>query len=114
MTRRSCRRPGTRAAFIFFSDYPLAVGSYTSQLFYEGVPVAAHRFAVKDNPPQQTELANFGVFYGDVYTRRANPRHPRHPSARCRACTRTGDLPPNSNLRLFWYDPDGVLVTTRF
>jgi len=102
---------GTRAAFIFFPDYPLAVGSYTAQLFYEGAPVAAHRFAVKDNPPQQTELANFGVYYGDVYsgepilvTRAIHPQDVVHVRG-------TGDLPPNSNLRLFWYDPDGVLVT---
>ena len=102
---------GTRAAFIFHTDFPLAVGSYAAHLFYEGVPVAAHRFAVKDNPPQQTELVNFGVYYGDVYsgepilvTRAIHPQDVVHVRG-------TGDLPPNSNLRLFWYDPDGALVT---
>ena len=42
-------------------------GEYTAYVYYDNELVAVNAFTVSDNPPDEIDILNFGVSYGDIY-----------------------------------------------
>lgn len=102
---------GTRAAFTYTPDFPSNPGTYIAYLYYDNDLIAANGFTIEDNPPDSAQIANFGPAYGNVFDGEpllvTTAIHPGD----IVTVRGTGDLPAASQLRLFWYDPDGWLLT---
>ena len=102
---------GTRAAFTYTPDFPMNAGEYTAYLYYDNELLAANGFTVKDRLPESADIASFAPAYGEAFAGEpllvTTAVHPGD------LVTVRGsvDLPAGTQLRLFWYDPDGWLDT---
>lgn len=101
---------GTQAAFIFSPDYPMNNGDYIAEIYYDNVLTAALAFSVWSSEPEDIYVMNFAAAYSDDVVEPLVRTTAIHPAD---VVTMRGqaNIPAGSQIRLFWYDPDGWLLT---
>ncbi len=101
---------GTRAAFNYTPDFPLNIGAYVADIYYNNTLVAAIAFEVSESPPEESYVENFAPAYNNDVGEPMVITTAIHP-ADVLTMRGSANLPVDSQVRLLWYDPDGWLLT---